>query len=595
MKPTRVLPRARSRRRLLALSIASLLGPCAPAVFAQTTWPVDNCNDDGPGSLRAVIGAQTTVSGDTVDLTARTDCVDSKISLQVGEITIPQDSLTILGPGSDKLTLDATNLPTGNTYQNDSRVLTHKGGGTLEIHGLTLYGGHIYHTGNGYKSRGGCLYSAGSVTLESVDVRNCSVTSLQDEASGGGIYAKGDATLTNVVVYSNSAFGSGNTRGGGVAAFGTVTASAQGAIKDNVAASPNAVFGAGIFGYAGVSLDDAAVILNTATSSAMFAIGGGVYTRYALSASHSVLGSNTVKVSDVGTAGVGGGGAFSREGPVTLDYSSIEDNAAAGTPAYSAGGGLMTNGDFAMTRSTISGNTTTGVGGAIVKGQTCADCGPKFYMRDSTVSQNHAERYIGGVYIASAPQTKLLNSTIAFNTAVVGLTGTPGNYVTKSPGLHLKATVATSATLHSMLVSNNTYGPGTEVDFTDSDNMLITFNADSAHSLIRVTPIQNLPGGVTTGSCPLLGPLSYNGGLTKTHALMSGSPAIDAGDNIPINLAVLDLYDQRGNAAANGVKTYLRVSGPSGDPSPKPDIGAYEVQQDDSVFNSSFEGCPAIN
>ncbi len=29
----------------------------------------------------------------------------------------------------------------------------------------------------------------------------------------------------------------------------------------------------------------------------------------------------------------------------------------------------------------------------------------------------------------------------------------------------------------------------------------------------------------------MLGPLADNGGLTKTHALLAGSPAIDAGDN----------------------------------------------------------------
>jgi len=47
--------------------------------------------------------------------------------------------------------------------------------------------------------------------------------------------------------------------------------------------------------------------------------------------------------------------------------------------------------------------------------------------------------------------------------------------------------------------------------------------------------------------------------------------------------------DQRGDAAANGTIDYLRVSGSSGDA----DIGAYEVQQNDEIFASSFEGCLA--
>jgi hypothetical protein len=42
---------------------------------------------------------------------------------------------------------------------------------------------------------------------------------------------------------------------------------------------------------------------------------------------------------------------------------------------------------------------------------------------------------------------------------------------------------------------------------------------------------------------PLLGSLADNGGPTLTHALLAGSPAIDAGDN-----AVCPATDQRGVA-----------------------------------------------
>ena len=39
----------------------------------------------------------------------------------------------------------------------------------------------------------------------------------------------------------------------------------------------------------------------------------------------------------------------------------------------------------------------------------------------------------------------------------------------------------------------------------------------------------------------IFGPLASNGGLTATHALISGSPAVDLGD-----LACLSDFDQRG-------------------------------------------------
>ena len=56
----------------------------------------------------------------------------------------------------------------------------------------------------------------------------------------------------------------------------------------------------------------------------------------------------------------------------------------------------------------------------------------------------------------------------------------------------------------------------------------------------------------------MLGPLAYNGGTTRTHALLAGSPAIDAGSN-PLGLTT----DQRGAG-------FPRVVGGASD------MGAYE-------------------
>jgi len=67
--------------------------------------------------------------------------------------------------------------------------------------------------------------------------------------------------------------------------------------------------------------------------------------------------------------------------------------------------------------------------------------------------------------------------------------------------------------------------------------------------------------GNLQGRDPLLGPLAFNGSLTpaRNHALLPGSPAIDAGSN-PLKLAT----DQRG-------VPYRRAAGSA------PDIGAFEV------------------
>jgi hypothetical protein len=83
----------------------------------------------------------------------------------------------------------------------------------------------------------------------------------------------------------------------------------------------------------------------------------------------------------------------------------------------------------------------------------------------------------------------------------------------------------------------------------------------------------DVPADTLINKCPLLGPLRNNGGATPTHALLSHSPAIDAGSN-PASLS----NDQRG-------PSYLRTLGSD------TDIGSYEVNPADIIFNSSFDGC----
>jgi hypothetical protein len=70
----------------------------------------------------------------------------------------------------------------------------------------------------------------------------------------------------------------------------------------------------------------------------------------------------------------------------------------------------------------------------------------------------------------------------------------------------------------------------------------------------------NLVGSADNPIDPLLGPLDDNGGPTLTHALLSGSPAIDAGNN-----AYATDWDQRGPGYPRIINGII-------------DIGAFEVQ-----------------
>src|SRR5476651_2860583 len=94
--PLRLLPCTRPLVTALVLG----LGGLASAVATATTLPVTSCADSGTGSLRQVVHDATSL--DTVDLSKLT-C--SQISLTTGAIAVGQDSLSIIGPGAEKLTL----------------------------------------------------------------------------------------------------------------------------------------------------------------------------------------------------------------------------------------------------------------------------------------------------------------------------------------------------------------------------------------------------------------------------------------------------------------------------------------------------------
>src|SRR5207244_168475 len=93
-------------------------------------------------------------------------------------------------------------------------------------------------------------------------------------------------------------------------------------------------------------------------------------------------------------------------------------------------------------------------------------------------------------------------------------------------------------------------------------------NSGDYNLIGNTSGICNLPGSHNvTGVDPLLGPLQNNGGPTQTHALLTGSPAIDAGLNVAGSGA-----DQRGDGFDRTVGS-ANVSGGDGT-----DIGAFEVQ-----------------
>jgi len=317
---------------------------------------------------------------------------------------------------------------------------------------------------------------------------------------------------------------------------------------------------------------------NTSTTSG-FAGGGGIFAG-ALYLKNSTLDHN---VAYGGTSGgAGGGGALTHN--FTAKYSTISNNEARGASGNAAGfgGGLKLFGSVTITASTISGNFA----GRDIGGVDAFTYTPLYLtttITNSTISHNQATNYIGGIYL-TAGVVQIKNSTIVFNTAGKDRTGTFPPHYYLAPGLATSGSYGPQAVfLQSSLIANNTIGTGVEYDLSEPIRGSTAVTFSGSNNLVRVTSAA-VPGDTIKNSCPLLGPLRNNGGLTQTHALLSHSPGIDQGSNLDsVN------QDQRGTYVENvggGPYLYPRVSGAAAD------IGAYEVQQDDIVFNTSFEGCP---
>jgi CSLREA domain-containing protein len=232
----------------------------------------------------------------------------------------------------------------------------------------------------------------------------------------------------------------------------------------------------------------------------------------------------------------GGGGGIWNDGLLT-----IADCAVTGNGASDEAGGIWNEGTLTVTSSTISNNSATHGGG--LKNRVHAT----MVITNSTISGNSASDSAGGI-INSATLT-LINSTIVSNTAG-SYYGGIGNF-TSGADLRFKNTI---------IAGNSPQDCGGNWE-------LISLG----HNLIQNTSMCSIIGTVDdiasdiTGRDTRLGSLQDNGGETQTHALLLGSPAVDAGTNDGCPTT-----DQRGEARpVDGDHIGAATC----------DIGAYEVQE----------------
>lgn len=251
--------------------------------------------------------------------------------------------------------------------------------------------------------------------------------------------------------------------------------------------------------------------------------GGGVY-----ASSNLLLYDSRITGNESDAAAGAGGGAYSAHFVIARN-STIRGN----TAPNGNGGGLFAQ-NALISYSTLSANHAAIGGGAMSSSQNDASLS----FENCTISGNSAGDG-GGI---DAGRLYLLNSTVAFNTAITGTGG----------GINLRYdTTSQLDSVAGTIVAGNT-AASAESDIDGDVGVVLTGD----HDLIGVSTLA-VPAG-TISSDPMLGPLQDNGGPTATHALSTGSPAIDAGH-------YFRTYDQRGLGFAALVGSAR-------------DIGAYEVQ-----------------
>lgn len=306
-----------------------------------------------------------------------------------------------------------------------------------------------------------------------VKLHGMSLTGGDVSESGGAIFSRENLTLANITIRDNAA----GDEGGGVYSTDADLTITNGTIRDNE------TLGFKFFSDGG----------------GVFSDGGKIFI------SDSIFLENTA----VGRAG----GQRVVNNVATIERTSFERN----VTTRDWGGAIhSSNATLSVYESTFTGNEAIsplraggGRGGAIL-----IDAGSVLSVENSTFSGNVA-RHGGAIAGSDSTQATL---SISHSTIVSNLAALTGG------GINLLG--ITSSALEYTIVADNQHrselGPPVDND--------IGGHVNAQWSLIEVIQGTITGGNNIVGQDPLLGPLADNGGPTRTHALLPGSPAINAGD-----------------------------------------------------------------
>jgi len=398
-----------------------------------------------------------------------------------------------------------------------------------------------------------------SNNVETVEISHLTLTHGQTSGEGGGIFTSASLELHNVQVYSNNA----GSVGGGI--FGNAPLS----INRSYIASNSAQTGGGIYANKHLTIINSIIEGNHTDTSGggLFLLGLGT----PVSINDTIFNANTAQ--DYGSA------IYNFGDEVDLDQSVMSNNIGGYAGAiYNAG-----DGTFLLNDSTVISNTSNKYGGGLYNaagfmsllavtvtanhteiggGITNMD---SMEVTNSTISGNTASSNGGGIY--NSGTTSVNNSTIVNNMASSGGFSGDGGGVYADP--------ASTFTFKNTILFNNHHRRLLSIIDDDCYGTLTTAHYNLVGVLDNCT-LTGSSGLDLIGVDPLLGPLADNHGPTFTHALQSGSPAIDSANPQGCFEGQVQLkFDQRG---------LLRHWDGNGDGTVRCDIGSFEYGSKMLIF-----------
>ena len=459
---------------------------------------------------------------------------DSELTLQDSRVS---SNVTVnggVGGGIAVVGTAETKLVTLNNSTISENFASASGGGIYTINSsVTLNGSSV--TDNLSDDEGGGISTQSGL----VDLSDSIVSGNQSVSDGGGINTIiGSITISESTISENSATGD-DAKGGGISTREGAIFIIDSTVSGNQSASDGG----------GISLDSGSLTALRATIDGNSATGsegrgGGIAAGTgSISLTETTISGNQ-SVSD-------GGGIFSEDGLVSFSGSTISANMSgtATSGSTSDGGGIFAQ-RVTANNSTVSENFSTGRGGGLFVQSN------ELSLNSSTISGNTSVGDGGGIFTAAA-DISILSSTVAFNESIVA---------TRGGGL-FNVGASTFEVHNSIIAGNLAQGFAADLRFNTNEPLDFEFNLIGTNAATPLTaspagspdPIGNLIGTNEAVIDPLLNTLASNGGLTQTHALLPGSPAIDSGNSTDSN-------DQRGIP-------YIREAGDA------VDIGAYESQR----------------